>query len=331
MIKNFKRIDFISLSISNIPFDFSSIYDNKTNKYKTKIINNSSQVEEIQGDFAIGHFLLTDPVINSYNIAHQEKYEIKLFKDTNVLLLDFDETLGSFHICYSYFSYLLEHYGSGVIDRQKILSIKSHILKYYHIRPGLDIFLKKILDLKKKNKIGAVVIMSRNSDKNNYPGYFSETVKLLMEITNTKSVIDASFTDVSLKDLDAFEQYGFIKKQINKMFIIDDKCEHVKPLSKCIGISPYITYVTWEVYIQALKNYKVPKEIINKIEKILITNEPNDFNLENPNSYINQYKHISNFDTLQIDLATKSGFKILNSDDNELIRVYDIIDKIYNV
>ena len=57
-----------------------------------------------------------------------------------ILYLDFDETLGSFHPCYSRYCRIINHY--KLTEREDIKCLKKKILKEYFLRPFIEIFFK---------------------------------------------------------------------------------------------------------------------------------------------------------------------------------------------
>jgi len=166
-------------------------------------------------------------------LKYKQKYlELKSLKKLNlnggtkpnILYLDFDETLGSFNICYSFLCKLLNHYVSQetLALKSQLVLLKKELLKNYHLRPGLELFFKKLQELKTNEKINQIVIMSRNSDLNNYPGYFEETINLMLEITETPGLIDRVVLGVRSKNLN--------DSTFEKIYIVDDKPEHVNPI-----------------------------------------------------------------------------------------------------
>lgn len=233
----------------------------------------------------------------------------------NLLVLDFDETLGSFHINFSVYSKLLAllNIPNANIIRKKLLM--------YHIRPNLIHFFKELKKLKDENKIHKIDIMSRNSDRTSYGGYFKETIDIIEEITQTPKLIDEIHLNVFNKNLDA--RYG---GKYEKYYIIDDKCEHVNPKEKCIPIEPYVSYIHYSEFINILREVGVDERIIKIIENELIQYSKNDFDESSMYSYVRQYPQIDEFKRYY---EPKPGFPYQHYDDTELIRVLDIVQKIY--
>jgi hypothetical protein len=235
----------------------------------------------------------------------------------NCLCLDFDETIGSFHICYSLFSQLLfiEKSLHETIKR----TIKEEILRLYHIRPYLIDFFELLNKLKKTKKIKKIFILTRNSDRNNFPGYLRETIEIIEKITNTPNLIDNIIDNVESK---------ILRTDIyNKIYIVDDKPEHVIPTENCISVSPFIAYVSYTVYLEKMRELSISEEVIKKFSKNLHSLSKSDFDIRDRSSYTNQYSQIADFNSLYQTLG-KEKIRI-KENDNDLLKTMRIIDSLF--
>lgn len=235
----------------------------------------------------------------------------------NCLCLDFDETLGSFHICYSLFSKLLfiEKTLAETIKR----TIKEEILRLYHIRPHLIDFFKFLNELKKTKKIDKVFILTRNSDRNNFTGYLKETIEIIQKITNTPNLIDNIIDNIESKILRTY--------MYNKIYIVDDKPEYVIPIQKCISVSPFISYISYTVYLEKMRELSISESVINNFNKKLHLLSETDFDISDRSSYTNQYRQIADFNSLYQPLGDE---KIrIKENDNDLLKTMQIIDSLY--
>jgi hypothetical protein len=226
------------------------------------------------------------------------------------LYLDFDETLGSFHPCYSHYCFIIDGY--KLTDREDIKCLKKKLLKEYFLRPFLDIFFKKLEELKKNFKIHKIIIMSRNSDHSSFNGYFKETVDFIQEITNTNNLIDEIITGVVTKE--------FIINENDIIYIIDDKCEHVKNKKNCISIEPYFVYTHYNIFIDLLYETNIDINIKNIIRVIFERNY--EMYWENIIKQYPQIPNIAKYKGTDID-------RIKKFDDNALLTIIDKIIKLY--
>ena len=326
------------LNMSNISLIHNN-YNMLTNVFKK--LEEYDEYDEFD-EIDLFHIMSTDKLLNEYSIFNEMPLYDKLIgKDSfdvpktekNLLLLDFDETLGSFNINFSIYSKML--FEKAKIE--KIDDIKKELL-VFHIRPKLKEFFNELKKLKDEKKIHKIFIMSRNADKNNHPNYFTDTIRLIQEMTETPGLIDNIITDIRKKMLD--ELYD---KKYTKYFIIDDKCEHVVPINKCISIKPYISCVHYNIFINILKKYHVSPEIISNMEKQLKSLYKTDFDEKDKTSIIRQYPQIVNPDKINpvpqklikdfieaYQPTEKDPFKH-NKDDNELMRVLEEVKEKYNI
>lgn len=235
----------------------------------------------------------------------------------NCLCLDFDETLGSFHMCYSLFSKLL--FIEKTLDETIKRRIKEEILRLYHIRPHLIDFFKFLNELKRYKKIDKIFILTRNSDRMNFPGYLRETIEIIQEITNTPDLIDDIIENVKSK---------ILRTDIyNKIYIVDDKPEHVSPIENSIRVSPFISYVSYTVYLEKMRELSISEELIEKFSKILHSLSKTDFDIKDKSSYTNQYRQIADFNSLYEPFGDE---KIrIKENDNDLLRTMKIIASLY--
>jgi hypothetical protein len=318
LIKNLNNID---------EKKFSKLEENSVElrRFKSNIkANSKSDIYNLLNDnvkeYLINHF---DKYIHNTIFDSKGTYVIPLKsqhaggKNKKMLCLDFDETLGSFHINYSIFSILLHNYK---IKKNIIHNIQTELLELYHLRPNLKFFFGELKKMKKDGNIDKIYIISRNTDY--YNNYFKETLSLIEKITKCNGLIDGIKTNVALKDLNKM----VADKNKDIIYIVDDKCEHVIPSDKCITIDPYIVYEDYTIFIEILKKAKIDNNIIEEINKELIIYTENDFNDEDELSYINQYPQIKNFKKLYKPTAKISVRKY---DDDELLRILNIIEKLY--
>jgi hypothetical protein len=247
---------------------------------------------------------------NKY-LEYKNKY---LFKGgeqpKRILYLDFDETLGSFHPCYSHYCLIIDRY--KLTDREDIKCLKKKLLKEYFLRPFLDIFFKKLEELKKNVKIHKIIIMSRNSDHSSFNGYFKETVDLIQEITNTNNLIDEIITGVVAKE--------FVINENDIIYIIDDKCERVKNKKNCISIEPYFVYTHYNIFIDLLYETNIDNNTKAMIKLIFETNYEKYW--ENIIKQYPQIPNITKYKGTDID-------RIKKFDDNALLTIIDEIIKLY--
>ena len=306
---------------------FSKLEENSVElrRFKSNIkANSKSDIYNLLNDnikeYLINHF---DKYIHNTIFDSKGTYVIPLKsqhaggKNKKILCLDFDETLGSFHINYSIFSILLHNYK---VKKNIIHNIQTELLELYHLRPNLKFFFEELKKMKKAGNIDKIYIISRNRDY--YNNYFKDTVSLIEKITKCNGLIDSIKTNVALKDLNKM----VVDKNKDIIYIVDDKCEHVIPSDKCITINPYIVYEDYTIFIEILKKAKIDNNIIEEINKELIIYTENDFNDEDELSYINQYPQIKNFKKLYKPTAKISVRKY---DDDELLRILNIIEKLY--
>ena len=243
--------------------------------------------------------------------------EIEDSNKENCLCLDFDETLGSFHICYSLFSKLL--FIEESLHEPDKKTIKEEIVRLYHIRPYLIDFFKLLKGLKETKKINKIFILTRNSDRNNFPGYLRETIDIIEEITNTPNLIDNIIDSVESKVLRA-DIY-------NKIYIVDDKPEHVIPTENCISVSPFIAYVSYTVYLDKMRELSISEEVIEKFSKNLHSLSKTDFDIKDISSYTYQYRQIADFNSLYQPLGEE---KIrIKENDNDLLITMEKINSLY--
>jgi len=209
-----------------------------------------------------------------------------------ILYLDFDETLGFFHLTVHLFIPAIKN----IINEKHHINFTKELLKLC-IRPYLKDFFEILKLLKHKKYISEIIIMSRNRNSRLWPTYFIDIITLLHEITGIDKVID----DMIL---------GVTEKDIGNNFIVDDKCEHVIQRKQCIEIKPYICYIDIEKIRTILEYLKVDSKEIEKTITFLTDNE----------ALIKEmYKTQYNID----DVKTLN-----NLEDQELIQCYnEIIDK----
>ena len=231
-------------------------------------------------------------------------------KLNNILCLDFDETLGSFQFNYSMYSIILNKYVYNNNIKNEIL---KELLINYYMRPGLDIFFQELKKMKDSNMINKILVISRNVlvYHNNY---FKDTINLMEDISNCNGLIDEIRTNISIKNLLK------IKKEYNgnKIFIIDDKCEHTIPEENCIKINPYFVYEHYSIFIDILKRYCscIPIDLISTELETYISK----------NSIVYQYSQIENIKKLY---GPNKNNKVKKYDDKELDRVLKIIKEKY--
>ena len=330
------------LNMSNISLIHNN-YNMLTNVFR-KLEEYGEHEEFDEND--LFHIMTTDRLLNEYSIFYKMPlYDELIAEDSfdmpktekNLLLLDFDETLGSFNINFSLYSKMLFENASN-IEKTKVDEIKKELL-VFHIRPKLKEFFKELKKLKDEKKIHEIFIMSRNSDENNHPNYFTDTIKIIQEMTETPGLIDAIITNIKRKKM-LDELYD---KKYTKYFIIDDKCEHVDPINKCIPIKPYISCFHYNIFINILKKYNVGLEIISNMEEQLKILYETDFDMSDKTSIISQYHQIMNpgkivpvpQELIKAFIETyqpteEAPFKH-NKDDNELMTVLEKVKEKYNV
>jgi hypothetical protein len=236
-----------------------------------------------------------------------------------ILYLDFDETLGSFNVNYSVFARILNNYR---IDNNLALLIKKELLENYYIRTHLKVFFDELNELKKTNKINKIIILSRNSDRNNYPGYFQETINLIQEISQTPDLIDKIITGVREKNISTNNSEDIIK-------IVDDKCEHINKQTDCLSVTPYVVYVDYTILLSIIKQIDeknlIAENIMVDIERILKILSEGDFSSD-IDSYPSQYPQIENFSE---KFKPTTDYKVKKYDDDELMRILGEIKEIY--
>lgn len=153
--------------------------------------------------------------------------------------------------------------------------------------------------------------------------YITKTITEILTLTETPDLIDDVITSVTEKNLSG--------NLFKKVFIVDDSCEKVIPEEKCININPYIVYVHYSLFIAMLREYGVNEMVLKQYNELLIQATSSDFDLSDSTSYPNQYRHINNFSVmLQPNLETNILVKKLDYNDNELLRILDIIRTIYS-
>jgi hypothetical protein len=236
-----------------------------------------------------------------------------------ILCLDFDETLGSFHINYSTFYILLNNFIQDINKKNLIL---KELLTLYHMRPNLDIFFKELKIMKNEGKINKIYILSSNSSKY-HPNYFINTIKLLEEITDSPDLIDNIYTKQRIKNLNIISN----RNNCDTIYIVDDKCENVIPRENCINIKPFVMYEDYSVFIDILNKYEIDEEIISEINRIIKNYTKADFDNSNKLSFISQYPQIKNFKNKFKPI--KNNLVKRNNSDNELLRILSIIKEIY--
>jgi hypothetical protein len=292
-------------------------YYNKINKYNKINDNELSRVSKIIEDIFNDKY----KNINNNNLEENKnnliQQNLNNYKLNNILCLDFDETIGSFHINYSQYSIILNKY---IEDDNINNEILKELLINYHMRPGLDNFFKELKKMKDNKIINKIFIISRNTLPY-HNNYFINTINLIQDIVNCKDLIDDIKTNVKIKNLIK------LKKQYNcnKIFIVDDKCEYVIPEEDCISIKPYFVYEDYSIFINILKKYCscIP---INKISSELENYVSQHFNNKSSGSIMNQYSHIKNINKLY---KPNTNNPIKKYEDNELERVLKIIKKKY--
>lgn len=263
--------------------------------------------------------------ISKHNIIKSEsnnKNRLEFYSaggKNKILCLDFDETLGSFHINYSTFSILLNNF---IQDTNKKNLILKELLILYHMRPNLDIFFKELKIMKNEGKINKIYILSSNSSEY-HPNYFINTIKLIEEITDSPDLIDNIYTKQRIKNLNIISN----RNNCDTIYIVDDKCENVIPRENCINIKPFVMYEDYSVFIDILNKYEIDEEIISEISKIIKNYTMADFNTTNQFSFISQYPQIKNFKNKF--KPNKNHLVKRNNSDNELLRVLSIIKEIY--
>lgn len=264
---------------------------------------------------------------NKFLLLKQQMQSKNYFKTgggKKILYLDFDETLGSFNVNYVMYAKFLNFYK---INKTISDIIKKELLSMYYLRTNLKTFFEFLQKLKLEKKLDKVIIMSRNSDRSAYIGYFAETIKLIEEITETPKLIDDVILGVGHKRIGTNDIS-------DKIYIVDDKCEHVTPKEKCLSVIPYVVYVDQKLFMSILKRVndlnpliKISDAVISEIETELNTYCLGDFSDSDPLSYINQYPQISDFkEKYQTDLSNL--VKIYP--DDELLRIIKIIEEIYS-
>jgi hypothetical protein len=312
---NYKKI--------NILFD---IPKTKENVYYTVSIIDKETIVGGQNKMSIALYLeYTNCEINSsilmdggyYN--KYNKYKLKLNKQLGgeirkILYLDFDETLGSFHMNLNDYYRHLIHYK---IPSDTVDNILKKLLNDYYLRSNIKEFFKGLQLLKETKKIDKIIINTRNSDKSER---IPRLVKLIEIVTETSGIIDNIIWASGDKNITTANPLDIV-------YIVDDKCEHVIPEEKCIPVKPYLAYVDHKIIIDILKENGIPEEIITDFSTNIIKYQEVDFSLEHRLSYTNQYKYVHNFNDLY--KPTKENLFRNTPIDTELLRVLEIIKTLY--
>jgi hypothetical protein len=311
----------INPEIFNPNYRFTLMNSEIFNPMNSKIFNSTVRKLNNNPIYRIRHGLINS-LYNGIFLKNtifdsEKKYDLP-FKES-LLCLDFDETLGSFHINYSLYSRYLNMYK---IDKQKMYNIQRKLLEEYHLRPNLNYFFQELMRMKNDKFIDKIYIVSRNNGFSNYNNYFKETISIIEDITNCKGLIDKIIPGIKLKNLNKISK----DENFYKIYIVDDKCEHVVPSDKCIDIKPYVTYQHYSIFIDILRENDIDETIIEEIETQLKKVSNSNFKENNNYSYIKQYPQIKNFKNLY---KLKNNEKIKKYDDDELLRVLELIKEYY--
>jgi hypothetical protein len=154
--------------------------------------------------------------------------------------------------------------------------------------------------------------MSRNSNHSSFNGYYKETVNFIQEITNTNNLIDEIITGVVVKE--------FVINENDIIYIIDNKCEHVKNKDNCIPIEPYFVYTHYNIFIDLLNKTNIDINIKDEIRKFFEDNY--EKNWENILLQYPQIPNITNYKGTDSD-------RIKKFDDNALLTIINKIIKLY--
>ena len=261
-------------------------------------------------------------------IFDENTYSIPYYsKENRILYLDFDVTLGSFHMNLSFYYNVLTLLPTlsqdtllPTLSQDIIEKILSKLLTKYYLRHNINLFFQGLQELKLEKKIEKIIIYTRNIDRGPKIPLF---VKLIQNITNTPNLIDDIIWTSGNKDLQKINASDII-------YIVDDKCEHIIQKEQCIQISPFLAYVDLSLFEEILKEILtengISEDIIKSIIDTITPLQVNDFNIKIKHSFINQYLHIDNF---VHKYQPTELIKFKKNNDEELLRVLNIIKEKY--
>lgn len=262
------------------------------------------------------------PIKSGGNLKYYQKYKkyknkymaLKFGGDgesKKILYLDFDETLGSFHMNIKDFYLVMKKHK---IDFDYIKHILRQLLQMGYMRSYLKEFLNELKILKNSGKINKIIIYTRNIDRTEY---IPTLVSLILDICDVIDLIEPEikFTN-GIKDLSGNE--GDI------IYIIDDKCDHCVPKEKCISVEPYLAYIHYTIFVELLTD--ISEEIKEIIKRELLGFSNEDFDKSKGYNYIKQYQQFG--DSIMNYRATIDD-PVKFFPDTELLRVLEIIKSIY--
>lgn len=231
----------------------------------------------------------------------------------NILLIEFNEILGSFRIQYELIVSLLKKYSLN--NTEEIL---YNFIKHF-LRPYLNIFLVKLMDLKNEGKITEVWIFTDSKDHTKSPGYISDIVKNIEQITNTDGLFDNIEIGLETKLLRNYfplDEYGII--------LVDSHNKYQNNSNNIVITLPYLVMYSPTTLVQFLRIHLSDERILNNIYIQLIHKYRQDTTYRSSLiKYINKQYLAKCFSRLTQTSITYFP----KHDDDTLINLIDIIDK----
>lgn len=142
-------------------------------------------------------------------------------RSPKIVVLDIDETLGFFQRL-SLFYNVYRHYTNENPSCKKI--VEEHFKKCKVVRPGVDIFIKMLVEMKKSGRIDSIVIFTAASNKCGWVDFITGCLAEFAEIEKPFDRIIAAEDCTSVrKEGRLIKDLKIVDQDITQILMIDDK------------------------------------------------------------------------------------------------------------
>ena len=184
---------------------------------------------------------------------------------SRLLVIDIDETLGSFHL---QFEPIYRRYCKH--PKINIDVLLTMIVKHF-VRPGIISFFKQLDEYKQKGLIDRICFWTLNSNHNDY---VRSLTKYILKYTDTENLVSDEdiFYRENVIEMDQRLRFVFCIKDLRHFFrndykkgtiyMIDNKPSSIIPNNRAIAIDSYFIYVNPKI----IADY-FPKEFQEKVLK----------------------------------------------------------------